>query len=254
MKYVGNPLAARECTRHPYDRDVFVPVRQCWGALLGLLLAGLLCVFTFSASDLYAQVQNGTIQGTVTDTAGAVVPDATVTVRQLATNLILHDQTNADGIYNFPQLLPGDYSVSVERQGFKKNMSALTLTVGQVVHLDFALQIGNETQTINVEADSSIALNTESSNLDYTVQSRQMDSLPLNGRNPYGLAILSPGIAAGSNFGVGVAVARGAVVAAATNNFESNGGIGGNNDSCSMAFPSWSAARASRPLPHRRRW
>ena len=96
--------------------------------------------------------------------------------------------------------------------------------------MDFVLEVGSETLTINVSANSAVTLDSQTSNLDYTVQSKQMDTLPLNGRNPYGLAILSPGIAAGSNFGVGVAVTRGAVVAAATNNFESNGGIGGNNN------------------------
>jgi hypothetical protein len=179
---------------------------------------------------LRAQVQNGTIQGIVTDSAGALVPGANVTSRQLATNLVLHGQTNGAGLYTFPQLLPGEYTVSVEMQGFKKSVTNLTLTVGQVAHLDFALQVGTETQTIEVQADSSASLNTQTSNLDYTVQAQQMNSLPLNGRNPYGLAVLAPGIAAGSNFGVGVNVARGAVVAAATNNFQSNGGIGGNNN------------------------
>jgi Carboxypeptidase regulatory-like domain len=198
--------------------------------LFGILTAVLLSIFALSSPCLYAQVQNGTIEGTVTDTTGAIVPDASVTVRQLSTNLVLHAQTNEVGLYSVPQLLPNEYSVSVEKQGFKKSVTHLTLTVGQVAHVDFALEVGSKAETINVEANSSAALDTETSNLDYTVQSKQMDSLPLNGRNPYGLAVLSPGIAAGSNFGVGVAVARGAVVAAATNNFESNGGIGGNND------------------------
>jgi len=231
MKSMNNPFAARMRARHTDHQ----PSRSCFPALAGHPLFGpltavLLWVLSLSASGLYAQVQNGTIQGIVTDTAGAVVPDASVTARQLTTNLVLHDQTNGTGLYSLPQLLPGEYTVSVERQGFKKSVMTLNLTVGQVAHLDFALQVGSETQTINVEADSSIALDTQTSNLDYTVQSQQMDSLPLNGRNPYGLAILSPGIVAGSNFGVGVAVTRGAVVAAATNNFESNGGIGGNNN------------------------
>lgn len=188
-----------------------------------------LLVIMFWSPALWAQVQNGTIQGTATDTAGAVVQGATVTATQVATNLVLHSQTNESGIYTIPQLLPGEYRVAIEKAGFKKSVTALTITVGQVAQLDFSLEVGSETQTITIEAANNISLNTQTSNLDYTVQSQQMDNLPLNGRNPYGLAVLSPGIAAGANFGVGVAVARGAVVAAATNNFQSNGGIGGNN-------------------------
>jgi hypothetical protein len=224
MKYLSIPFAGRVRARQADDQHIARPTHY------RLLMSVLLWAFAFLAPSLYAQVQNGTIQGVVTDSGGAVVSDASVTVRQVATNLVLHDKTNGTGLYSVPQLIPGEYTVSAERQGFKKSIVTLTLTVGQVAHLDFALQVGSETQTINVEADSSITLNTQTSNLDYTVQSQQMDSLPLNGRNPYGLAILSPGISAGANFGVGVAVARGAVVAAATNNFESNGGIGGNNN------------------------
>lgn len=204
---------------------------RCFASFFSLvLIVVLLCLLALSTPSLQGQVQNGTIQGAVTDSAGALVPGASVTTRQIATNLVLHDQTNGAGLYTFPQLLPGEYTVSVEKQGFKKSVGNLTLTVGQVAHLDFALQVGTETQTIEVEASSSTTLNTQTSNLDYTVQSQQMNNLPLNGRNPYGLAVLAPGIAAGSNFGVGVNVARGAVVAAATNNFQSNGGIGGNNN------------------------
>lgn len=180
--------------------------------------------------SMMAQVQNGTISGTVTDPKGAALPDATVTLTQTTTGLVLHGQTNSQGLYTFPQLLPGTYSVSVEKPGFKKTVQSLTLTVGRVAQLDVALPVGSETQTVTIEAENTTTLDTQTSNLDYTVQSRQMDDLPLNGRNPYGLAILSPGIVPGAYFGVGVTVARGAVVAAATNNFQSNGGIGGSNE------------------------
>jgi hypothetical protein len=177
-----------------------------------------------------AQVQNGNIAGTVTDPGGAVIQGAAVTLTEQATNLVLHGQTNNEGAYSFRQLLPGDYSVAVEKVGFQKAVSSLKLTVGRTAQVDLTLPVGNETQTVTIEADNATTLDTETSNLDYTVQSQQVDALPLNGRNPYGLAILSPGILPGNYFGVGVTVARGAVVAAATNNFESNGGIGGSNE------------------------
>jgi Carboxypeptidase regulatory-like domain len=189
----------------------------------------LLCLLA-AVPSLRAQVQNATITGTITDPAGAVIPDANVALTGKATGLLLHTQSTRDGIYTFQQLIPGDYSVTVERQGFQRATATLTLTVGQTANFNISLSLGNETQTVNVNAESAGALDTETSNLDYTVQSRQVDTLPLNGRNPYGLATLAPGIMPGANFGVGVAVARGAVVAAATNNFESNGGLGGNNE------------------------
>jgi hypothetical protein len=195
-----------------------------------LAACALLLTLALGLPSAYGQVQNGTITGTVTDPKGALVTDAAVTVTQASTGLNLRGQTNRDGVYTFPQLLPGDYNVTVDKSGFSKANTALTLTVGQTAQVDIALTIGSETRTVNVEAESNAALDTQTSNLDYTVQAKQVDDLPLNGRNPYGLAVLAPGIMPGTNFGVGVAVARGAVVAAATNNFESNGGVGGNNE------------------------
>jgi hypothetical protein len=197
--------------------------------ILGQVCCTLLVLFLAIAS-LHAQVQNGTIAGNVTDPKGSVVPDATVVLAQQATGLVLRGQTNGQGLYSFPQLKPGDYTVTVEKPGFQRTTTSITLTVGQLAQLDLALSVGNETQTVTVQGEDTAALDAQTSNLDYTVQSQQMDSLPLNGRNPYGLAILSPGVLPGQNFGVGIAVARGAVVAAATNNFESNGGIGGSNE------------------------
>jgi len=231
MKCMSNPSATQKRAHYLDPQSSYFQSASQSGPLwFGRLAACVLLVLALAAPSVWAQVQNGTIQGGVTDSAGAVVPNAVVTVRQVTTNLVLHDQTDAAGLYRFPQLLPGEYTVTVEHAGFSKTVTPLTLTVGQVAQLDFALKVGSDTQTINVEANSAVTLDTQTSNLDYTVQSKQMDTLPLNGRNPYGLAILSPGIAAGSYFGVGVAVTRGAVVAAATNNFESNGGIGGNNN------------------------
>jgi hypothetical protein len=211
------PVSARQLDR---------PMR--WTALVPLLVC--LYLLALCSPSLQAQVQNGTISGTVTDPAGAVIPDAAVTLTGKETGLVLHTQSTKNGFYSFPQLIPGDYTLTVEEKGFRKAISTLTLTVGQTAELNIPLSVGSETQTVSVSAEAAATLDTETSHLDYTVGSRQVDDLPLNGRNPYGLATLAPGIMPGANFGVGVAVARGAVVAAATNNFESNGGIGGNNE------------------------
>jgi len=204
-------------------------LRQAAKSVLGLFVC-FVALAALSLPALYAQVQNGTISGTITDPAGAVVPDAAVTLTSKATGLVLHIQSSTVGLYSFPQLIPGNYTITVERAGFQKAVSTLTLTVGQTAQLNIPLSLGSENETVTVSAENAGTLDSETSNLDYTVQSKQVDDLPLNGRNPYGLAILAPGIMPGANFGVGVAVARGAVVAAATNNFESNGGIGGNNE------------------------
>jgi hypothetical protein len=196
-------------------------------------LAAVVLIFLFFAGrtqTIQAQTQNGTITGTVNDPAGAVVPGAKVTLISKGTGLVLTTTSGSNGSYTFQQLVPGTYTITVEQQGFQKATATLAVTVGQVANLNIPLAIGASTETVEVNATNAATLDTETSNLDYLVHSKQVNDLPLNGRNPYGLASLAPGIAPGSNFGVGVAVARGAVVAAATNNFESNGGIGGNND------------------------
>jgi len=195
---------------------------RCFGLLLVLLL--------LVSSMLRAQVANGVITGRLTDSTGAVVANAQVTLTKTDTGLTLTTQTNSDGIYSFLSLQTGPYKVQVSQSGFKSAETILTLSVGQTANIDLALEIGSSTETINVESAGMADLETSDATISYTVGTRQVSDLPLNGRNPYGLAALSPGIAPGGGFGQGVSTVRGAVVAAGTNNFESNGGAAGSNE------------------------
>ena len=120
MKYMRNP-------HFVHTREILLESQHgySWSGLraglrrFGWLAACLLFAFALAAPSLLAQVQNGTIQGVVTDSAKAVLPNANVTVRQVATNLVFHDQTDGTGLYRLPQLLPGEYTVTVDREGFK---------------------------------------------------------------------------------------------------------------------------------------
>jgi hypothetical protein len=202
-----------------------------WGYLTTALLAGLFAAFLLLYSTpCVAQVQNGSIVGTVTDPSGAVVPGATVIITQITTSLKLRTTTKNDGSYSFFQLQPGPYQVTVEKPGFKTTQAAVTLTVGQSAQFNMKLPVGSRTQVVNVRGGYSGELETRTSSLDYTVGTKQVEQLPLNGRNAYGLASLTPGITPGNYFGQGLSTTRGAVVAAATNNFETNGGIAGENE------------------------
>ena len=196
----------------------------------GFLVALLILFSSLSPARLYAQAANGSITGLITDSTGAVVSGASVTLTRTDTGLILHENTNGNGIYSFPSLQTGPYVVEVARPGFKASKATITLTVNQAAQIDLALTVGNQTESVTIEADSAAQLNTQDSNLSFTVGKQQVSDLPLNGRNPYGLAALAPGIMPGGSFGAGVSTVRGAVVAAATNNFQSNGGIGGSNE------------------------
>jgi outer membrane receptor protein involved in Fe transport len=177
-----------------------------------------------------AQVANGSITGILTDSTGAVVPSAHVTLTKTDTGLTLQAESNGAGIYTFASLQTGTYRIQIIQPGFKKAETAFQLAVGQTAQIDLTLQVGSSDETVNIEAAGMADLETSDSTVSYTVGARQVSDLPLNGRNPYGLASLSPGINPGGGFGQGVSQTRGAVVAAGTNNFESNGGQSGSNE------------------------
>lgn len=217
---------------NPKRATIFLSMCQRWdrrarGAFYRSALVVLFCAaIAFSA---HAQVANNTITGRITDPTGAIVGGATVTITDTSTQVVLHSQTNNTGTYVFSQLQAGGYDVVAEMPGFKKTKTSVTLSVAQTAKLDLTMEIGSTTSSVTVQSESDTQMDTQDSTLSYTVGPQKVSELPLNGRNPYGLAALSPGIAPGNFFGQGLSTTRGAVVAAATNNFEANGGIGGSN-------------------------
>src|SRR5580704_14804578 len=113
---------------------------------------------------LWAQVNTGTITGTVTDSSGAVVSGVTITVTHVAQNVIETFTTNDHGIYEAKFLQIGGYTVAAERAGFKTIVTTgLDLAVGQVMRVDFSLVVGGANETIKVTADASQQLKTETS-------------------------------------------------------------------------------------------
>ncbi|MGD0921532.1 MAG: TonB-dependent receptor [Terriglobia bacterium] len=153
--------------------------------LLGLTLAlGL---------PTYAQVETGTFAGTVEDPSGAVVPGATVTITNQGTNRSATHQTDASGTYRIVSLQPGLYSLKVEARGFKTSVNRdVELTVGATQRVDFKMELGQETQTVTVEAVAPL-VNTEEGRLSHLISGGEVANLPLNGRNVYQLMQLAPG-------------------------------------------------------------
>jgi Carboxypeptidase regulatory-like domain/TonB dependent receptor len=156
-------------------------------ALIGALLV---------AIPAAAQLTTADILGTVTDSAGAVVPGAKVTVVNTETSVSRTLQTNGSGEYVFNLLPPGQYTVTVEAPSFKKSVSSVTLVAGDRARLDAPLQIGETNQVVEVTATSP-ALQTDSATLRDTVSSKSVQDLPLNGRNYITLVATAPGAAAG---------------------------------------------------------
>lgn len=141
-----------------------------------------------------AQVTTANLVGTVTDTTGAALPNAVVSVQNLGTNETRTVNTTASGDYVINLLKPGHYSVRVELRGFKTFAVAdLVLGAGDNTRQNAEMQAGDVTETINVSARSS-ELQTESSAVQAVVGEKSVQDLPLTGRNFIGLVQIQPGI------------------------------------------------------------
>ncbi len=159
-----------------------------------ILLAVLL-----AAGVIGAQEFRGTISGVVTDPSGAPVPNVTVTATETRTGTVAHTATNAAGQYTIPFLLPGDYQLRAEAQGFKKVVrSGIHLTSGAHPDIDFQLQLGTIAESVRVTAGTPL-LNTENASTAQTITTKEVEDFPLNGRTPMMLAQLSIGVLATSN-------------------------------------------------------
>jgi hypothetical protein len=134
------------------------------------------------ASTVSAQVDRAAVSGTVRDTSDAVVPGATVTARNVATNVPSVSITDAQGAYVIGGLIPGSYVVEVELAGFQKTTRKVDLDVGQRSRVDFSLAIGGVEQNVTVQASSPI-INTEQATLGTVISPIEVAKLPLSLRN-----------------------------------------------------------------------
>ena len=145
-------------------------------------------------TQLTGQAFYGSVVGTVTDQSGAAVNDAAVGLINTATSERRDTKTGADGGYQFLNLVPGLYSVQVEQKGFKRaTREQIEVTVAGAVRADIAMQLGDVTQTVEVQATSPL-MQTESGNLSQVVSNRSVEELPVNGRNILNLVSLVPGV------------------------------------------------------------
>ena len=135
------------------------------------------------AASAWAQIGTGSVTGIVTDSSGAVVPDAEVTITNVDTNVSRTTTSTNAGDYAVTGLLPARYSVSVKKSGFRSaTVAAFTLQVDQKARVDVALEIGDIAQTVSVEGAAPL-LEQESSAVGQVIENRRVVELPLNGRN-----------------------------------------------------------------------
>ena len=158
-----------------------------------LRLLGLLAVV---AGLAFSQATTATIRGTVRDTSSSVVPNATITITNVNTDVVTKRQTDQNGEFVAPFLLPGEYEVAAEGAGFKKAVrKGLTLQVADTTHVDLTLEVGAVSETTLVSAEAPL-VKTDTSEVGQVIQEQAIHELPLNsatGRNFTALMALVPG-------------------------------------------------------------
>src|SRR5215813_7903807 len=143
---------------------------------------------------LPAFAQTGQITGQVSDPTGARIPGAAVYVTNSGTGLASAATTNVDGYYAVPFLAPGEYRVSVTKDGFKTaSRSAINLDVSQIARIDFSLALGSQAEEVTVTSTSAPLVQTETAALGQVIKESSVADLPLNGRNFTQLTTLTPG-------------------------------------------------------------
>lgn len=162
---------------------------------LSHLFLRVLCAMTLLAGLALAQDFRGSITGRVMDSSKASIPNATVTVKNAATNESLTAVTNSEGNFRVPFLRPGDYNISVESQGFKKSSrDNFNLLISQVATLDFTLEAGAITDTVTIEASGQVVLESANADRGGVIDQQKVSELPLNARNPFMLGVLVAGV------------------------------------------------------------
>lgn len=166
-------------------------------------------VFAVFASSLgWSQGTTSRVTGVVTDPSGAVVPGANVTLTNQATNLSFNTKSTSAGTYVFESVQVGTYAVSVEKEGFKKFVSAgNVLTIGQPMTVNVRLEVGQVAQTVSVSATAELVQTSTSGNIGNVVNQQAIENLPIvgaRGRNPLNFIDFQPGVVVGGNTGGGV--------------------------------------------------
>lgn len=163
------------------------------GLLFCLCLASAL--FAFSATSAIAQQIFGSIIGTVTDPSGSAVANAKVTIANVDKGTSADVMTNDSGNYTKGQLIPGNYTVTIEAPGFSKVVSnAIVVTPDQAAQFNASMQVGNVQQSVEVTAAAPL-LQTDRADVAQTFSSQQISELPSIGRNLQAFTLLDPGTA-----------------------------------------------------------
>ena len=157
-----------------------------------LRLLGFILMLGCLASDASAQF-SGSIQGTVLDASGAVIPSANVTLTNIDQNVTRSASTDSSGVYRFPSLAPGNYRVTAQSAGFSKGEATIILSTNETRDVPVTLGAEGVTQGVTVTTEAPL-LNTAETRNELTIGTEAFDNLPLPGRSFLGLVALAPGV------------------------------------------------------------
>jgi len=173
--------------------------RNDYFAIKGLALLFLFGLFLFPIGSAAQTGSSGQLTGNITDSNGAVVPDATITATQVETGAKRTITTNSDGNYAFPNLSIGMYRVVVTKQGFKEtSISNVVVNVANITRQDVVLEAGLSTEVVNITAEN-VQVETQTGTVGEVVSGEQVRELPLNGRSFVQLTQLQPGVSGQDN-------------------------------------------------------
>ncbi|MDZ4801801.1 MAG: TonB-dependent receptor [Bryobacteraceae bacterium] len=174
------------------------------------------------AASAFAQTSTSQISGTVRDSSGAVIPAAAVTLTNDATGIAQKQATTDAGLYAFPSIPVGAYTVRVEAAGFKTAVkSGNVMQVGTPGVVDMTLEVGTATEVVNVAASAEV-LQTSNATIGNVVEQKAIVNLPLNGRNPLNLLIFEAGVVQRSGGTINVNGARSGAVNVTIDGIEAN--------------------------------
>jgi hypothetical protein len=166
-----------------------------------------LALITATRLPLHAQTSTtGDIVGAVTDPAGSVIPNAKVVLTNTGTRSVTSTMTDAQGLYRFPLLKPGSYSVAASASGFQLVSRSVTVTLGSSISINLSLSISSQQETVEVTSGA-VGVQTEDANLETNFDATQISVLPNPGNDLSAVALTSPGVVinttGGSTFGGG---------------------------------------------------
>lgn len=177
-------------------RSLYGGYNMFYKVIKGWILA-LLLLLPVAATNLQGQTDTARIQGLVTDSTGAVIPNAAITVTNVDQGTAFHATSDSSGNFTVSGLQRGSYKVRVDETGFQTTVQSFSLDVSQVKVLNISLQPGEASTTVTV-TDATSLIDLASSSTGEVIKGKQITELPLNGRNFTALALLTPGVTRGN--------------------------------------------------------